>query len=125
MRRVFRLSVAVGLLLTGMTAIAASTLTPQQAAEAVGSHATVCGVVASAHYAMRSRGEPTFLNLGKPYPNQIFTALIWGSDRSKFKTPPESLEGADICVTGLVKSYRGTPEIILRSPSQVRKVHGH
>lgn len=120
MRTFLRLSVAVGLLLVGMTAIAASTLTPQQAAKAVGSHATVCGVVASAHYARTSRGEPTFLNLGQPYPNQIFTALVWGPDRSKFKMPPESFGGDDICVSGLIKSYRGIPEIIVRSPEQIR-----
>ena len=123
MRTILRFSVA-GMLLSMGAAAVASTLTPQQAARAIGSYATVCGVVASAHYAMSSRGEPTFLNLGKPYPNQIFTALIWGSDRSKFKTAPESFQGDDICVSGLVKSYRGMPEIIVRSPSQVRKLHG-
>ena len=42
--------------------------------------------VASAHYAERSKGQPTFINLDKPYPNAPFTVLIWGSDRGKFGT---------------------------------------
>jgi len=40
---------------------------------------TVCGEVASTHYAVRSRGNPTFINLDKAYPNQIFC----GSDLGK------------------------------------------
>lgn len=61
-------------------------LIPQQkitAADAknhMGEEATVCGYVASARFASSTRGQPTFLNLEKPYPNQIFTVLIWGVD---------------------------------------------
>ncbi len=46
----------------------AKTLTAKEAAEHVGEVATVCGKVASATYAARSRGRPTFLNLDEPYP---------------------------------------------------------
>ena len=122
MRRSCRLArVAAPFLALALAATAsAKTLTPEQASQAIGKHATVCGVVASAHFAMSSRGEPTFLNLGKAYPNEIFTALVWGADRSKFNKPPESLQGQTICVTGKVKEYRGTPEIIVRNPSQIR-----
>lgn len=35
------------------------------------------------------KGQPAFINLDKPYPNQIFAFLIWGSDRSKFEKPPK------------------------------------
>jgi hypothetical protein len=28
-----------------------------------------------------------FLNLDQPYPREVFTVLIWGSDRAKFGTP--------------------------------------
>lgn len=78
-----------GLLLAGLPAQEADTLTAGQASEHVGETAIVWGVVASAHYASRSRGRPTFLNLDKPYPNHVFTALMWGENRSKFKQPPE------------------------------------
>jgi hypothetical protein len=51
---------------------------PEDAGKFIGRQKTVCGAVASAHFATRSKGQPTFVNLDKPYPNQIFTVLIWG-----------------------------------------------
>jgi hypothetical protein len=93
---------------------------PIDAQKYIGKEKTVCGTVASANYAIRSRGRPTFLNLDQPYPNQIFTVVIWGSDRNNFKNPPETFfRGKTICVTGIIESYRGKPEIIVRSPDQI------
>lgn len=110
-----------GLLLAGLPGREADTLTAGQASEYVGETATVCGVVASAHYASRSRGRPTFLNLDKPYPNHVFTALIWGGNRSKFKQPPEhAYKGNNICVRGKISRYQGKSQIIVTDPSQVR-----
>jgi len=96
----------------------AASLTTDEAAHHVGETATVCGTVASADYASHSKGQPTFLNLDKAYPNQIFTAVIWGSDRSKFGTP-ETLSGKQVCVTGAIKMYRGRPEVVVHDPSQL------
>ena len=59
-------------------------ITASEAIHHVGETATVCGKVASTRYARRSTGKPTFLNLDKPYPDQILTAVIWGKDRNKF-----------------------------------------
>jgi DNA/RNA endonuclease YhcR with UshA esterase domain len=96
-------------------------ISPEEARNHIGKVKTVCGTVASANYATRSKGQPTFLNLDKPYPHQVFTVLIWGSDRSKFEKPPETLySGKEICVTGMIQSYRGRPEIIVKEPSQVK-----
>jgi hypothetical protein len=97
--------------------------TPISAAEAknhVGERATVCGEVASTHYAARRRGNPTFINLDQPYPNQIFTALIWGSDRPKFGDPEEMYRNKRICVTGKITDYKGLPEIVAYEPSQIK-----
>jgi DNA/RNA endonuclease YhcR with UshA esterase domain len=81
---------------------------------------TVCGTVASATYAIRTKGRPTFLNLDQPYPKQIFTVLIWGSDRNKFKNPPETFfKGKRICVTGTIEDYKGKPEIVVHGPDQI------
>jgi DNA/RNA endonuclease YhcR with UshA esterase domain len=90
------------------------------AAEHVGNTVTVCGNVASATYAVRSQGKPTFLNLDKAYPKHIFTAVIFDGYRFKFAYAPESLEGKDICVHGLVESYKGKPQIKVRSPDQIK-----
>jgi hypothetical protein len=102
------------------SAFAQETVSPEAAAKFIGQQKTVCGTVASAHYATRSKGQPTFLNLNKPYPQPIFTVLIWGSDRSKFEKPPETLSGKEICVSGVIQSYRGSPEIIVKDPSQIK-----
>jgi hypothetical protein len=112
---------AAALLLGASTARAAESLTPEQAAKHIGEPAKVCGVVASAKYATRTKGQPTFLNLGKAYPNQVFTALVWGSARGSFPYAPESLLGESICVEGMIVSYRSKPEIVVSRPSQIER----
>jgi len=62
----------------------------------------------------------TFLNLDKPYPNQIFTVVIWGSDRSKFGTPEVDYKGKRICVTGKITEFRNVPQIIADRPQQIQ-----
>jgi DNA/RNA endonuclease YhcR with UshA esterase domain len=59
------------------------------------------------------------LDLGKAYPHAIFTAVIYGDNRSKFGTPETLLRGKRICVTGQISDYRGKPEIVLTDPSQL------
>ncbi|MGO9314782.1 MAG: DNA-binding protein [Syntrophobacteraceae bacterium] len=110
-------------LLVGFVSIAYAqeTISPENAAKYISESKTVCGTVASAHYAAIVKKQPTSLHLNKPYPNQIFTVLIWGSDRGKFEKPPETLySGKEICVTGMSQSYQGRPEIIVKEPSQIK-----
>jgi len=87
-------------------------------------HARVCGKVASAKYAESSRRSPTFLNLDEPYPNQVFTAVIWGDARPKFKTAPELLKGHAVCVTGTITLYKGRAEMEVSDPTQIEEVQG-
>ena len=94
-------------------------LTAPEAKDHIGEKATVCGEVASTRYAASSRGRPTFLNLDKPYPNQIFTVVIWGEDRGKFGQPEGKYRDKRVCVTGKITSYRGVPEIIASEPGQI------
>jgi hypothetical protein len=95
-------------------------LTTRQAAQHIGEQAKVCGKVASAHYARDVEGRPTFLDLDKPYPNPIFTIVVWGDYRERFSSPPDTLRGL-LCVTGLVTSYRGEPQIVVINPSQITR----
>src|SRR5208283_1415784 len=90
-----------------------------EAKDHVGERATVCGKVASTRYASKSKGQPTFLNLDQPYPQKIFTVLIWGSDRSKFGEPESKYQDQNICVTGKITSFRGGPEIVASNPDQL------
>jgi len=117
------IAIALAAVLVAASCAASSTaekITASEAKNHVGKTATVCGRVASANYAVRSKGQPTFINLDEPYPRQIFTAVIWGSDRSKFGQPETELKDKRICVTGLIEQYRGTPEITLRDRSQLK-----
>jgi hypothetical protein len=81
--------------------------------------ATVCGLVVSTKYAKSSPRSPTFLDLDHPYPHQPFTIVIWGDDRAKFGTPETAYANKRVCVTGTIEEYRGMPEIVATSPSQI------
>ena len=106
-------------LLLSIAAHARQTIAPADAIKHIGEQATVCGRVANAKYAESSRGSPTFLNLDQPYPNHVFTAVIWGTSRTRFASPPEALAGSRICVSGTIDSYRGKAEIEVSDPLQI------
>jgi hypothetical protein len=95
-------------------------LTATEAKEHIGETAMVCGTVVSSRYASSTKGQPTFLNLDKPYPSQVFTVLIWGEYRAKFGTPEVDYKDKHICVTGKITEYKGAAEIVATSPEQVR-----
>ena len=97
----------------------AAPLSPEEAASHVGESATVCGLVASTRYAAQAAATPTFLDFAKPYPNQTFTAIIFGGDRAKFGAPELTLREKNVCVTGQIFLYQEKAEIILRDPTQL------
>ena len=120
-----RLAMAVWLffLITSLTVNAQS---PQinkwsaiEAREHIGERATVCGKVASTRYAATTRGKPTFLNIDKPYPNQVFTVVIWGENREKFGAPEEMYRDKHLCVTGTIAKYRNAPEVVVSEPQSI------
>lgn len=102
---------AVLALATCATIAGAQTIPASEAAKHIGERQTVCGNIAGEHTAASSHGAPTFVNLDKPYPHQIFTVLIWGDDKSSVGDFPAN---GQVCVTGTIKSFRGIPEIELR-----------
>ncbi|PYU22467.1 MAG: DNA-binding protein [Acidobacteria bacterium] len=111
---------AIGLLGASATILGqGKKFTTVEAKNHIGEQATVCGRVASGRYAASTRGKPTFLDLDKPYPSQLFTVLIWGENRAKFGTPEETYRDKNICVTGRIQSYQGKPEIIASDPAQL------
>lgn len=110
------LAVAVLMLPIALLPASAQSIKAADAKAHVGENATVCGIVASEHTASSSRGEPTFINLDSPYPDQIFTILVWGDDRKNVGELPRLK--SRVCATGLIKDYRGVPEIVVRSSGQ-------
>ena len=99
-----------------------SPLTTREAKAHIGKEAIVCGRVASARWAMNSNRRPTFLNLDAAYPKQLFTVVIFEEHRAKFSPPPEEqFKDKNVCVTGKIEEFRGTPEIVVTDPKQVRE----
>ncbi len=81
---------------------------------------TVCGKIVGTQYAKRIPGQPTLLHMGKPYPEQTFTIVIWERDKGSFSKLPEELyKDREVCVTGLIVEHNGKPQIVVKSPSQV------
>jgi hypothetical protein len=115
-----KLPILIIVILAVSVAQAQKPLTAAGAKDHVGEKATVCGDVVSTHYAARSRGNPTFLNLDKPYPDQVFTVVIWGNDRSKFGDPEQAYRSKHICVTGKISDYKGVPQIVAYEPAQIK-----
>lgn len=89
----------------------------------IGERTTVCGPVVDTHWASGSKGEPTFLNIGKPYPDpNRFTVVIWIDCRANFPQAPEKYySGKTICVSGLIIEYKGVTEIEVCHPSEIEE----
>lgn len=113
----FGLAFALLILVLAAAAFGAETvIRDSDAAGHVGERVTVKGFVASV---FTSRAGNTFLNFGKPYPNQTFAAVIFRGSAKQFGNPAQ-WEGRHVLVTGKVKLYKGKPEIILTSVNQLR-----
>lgn len=92
-----------------------------EASDYIGEYKSICGPVVDSHFASSSNGQPTFLNLGKAYPEpERFTVLIWGDDREHFPGAPEQIYlDKNICVYGLLIEYNNLPEVEVDDPSQI------
>ena len=79
---------------------------------------TVKGVVVRTY----NTGEICFLNFHQDW-RKHFQAVIFASDFNKFPSDPEDFYlHKKVYVTGLIKRYKGRPEIILRNKRQIKIV---
>ena len=77
------------------------------------------GIVVGGYYAENLIGQPTFLDFHKPHEG-YFEAIIWGEDRDKFPSNPETyFLNKKVKIKGLIETYKGLPQIILHAPSQI------
>ena len=97
-------------------------IAPEDAMAYLDQTGTVCGEVASSKYAVQSKGRPTYLNIGKPYPNHIFTAVIWDEYRTQFGIPEQRYKGKWICMTGKITAYQGVPQIEVKEIEYLSEV---
>ena len=96
-------------------------ITAAEASKHIGETLTVCDKVYGTKYLESSSSAPTFLNLGSAYPNSPFSVVIFGKDRPNFKEKPELYyDNKKVCVSGLIKEYKGKPEMILTVENEIR-----
>lgn len=97
------------------------TLSGDEAVQHIGETNTVCGMIASAKYAVGAPGNPTYLNFDRPFPHQSCSVVIAEPTRAKFKVAPElAFPGKSVCVTGIIAAdRRGRAQIWVSAPSQI------
>lgn len=85
-----------------------------------GQWVAVEGVVRQVTYRQDIRGTPTWINVGAIFPDKNrLTLVIWGDHRPAFKQVLGQLESKNICAEGTVEIYKGSPQIEMRSGSQL------
>lgn len=99
----------------GIVSLKADDISPSQAASHIGTDQTVSGIVTQ--ISSTPKGT-TFLNFDGKFPNQIFNAVIFPANLKKFPDI-KLIEGKKASVWGVIKEYKGKPEIILMSPAQI------
>jgi len=82
----------------------------------IGQEIVVQGTVADVY---ESESQTIFLNFGKFFPDNCFSAVIFKTNASKFTDPDNSYAGKTVRVSGTVQEYQGKPEIILNDPAQI------
>ena len=89
--------------------------TAVEAAKHVGETTRITGTVDGVHQSGKGN---IFLKMGGTYPNQAFTAFIPSASAAQFPNPRQ-YEGKTMSVSGKITLYKGKPEIIVNSPSQI------
>jgi hypothetical protein len=95
------------------------TYSAADAAKHVNEMATVRDVVINVH---QSKKGNIFLNVGGRYPNQLFTGFVPSTSASNVPYP-QQYEGKTVCISGKIVLYRGKPEIVVDSSSQLKIEH--
>lgn len=88
-----------------------------EASEHVGQTARVRGTLVNAH--MSANGT-VFLDFCRQYRSCPFSAVIFADDAKQFGDLSKFV-GKEIIVSGKISSYQSRPEIILRSPDQIKE----
>jgi DNA/RNA endonuclease YhcR with UshA esterase domain len=98
-------------------ALAQTVIPPEDCTKHIGGTVTVEGTVSEVHHAASWRA--TFIDMGGHYPNNPFAAVIFKDDADKFPNV-DTLTGKAIDITGRVKDYKGSCEIIVNDPAQLK-----
>lgn len=98
--------------LSAATSAGSGAISAEDAAAHDGNLATVEGVARQVHVARQA----TFIDIDGIYPDQPFTAVVFDAARVG---DVSNLEGRSVDITGTIRMYKGRPEIIVSSRSQI------
>ncbi|MEI9912248.1 MAG: hypothetical protein WDO71_22900 [Bacteroidota bacterium] len=70
--------------ITGIASFSQAVIKLEDVSKYIGDSVTVCGKVAGIRFMEQSKNQPTLINLGAAYPNQLLTVVIWGDLRKEF-----------------------------------------
>lgn len=103
-----------------MAVMAQKSIKLEDVGQHVGDSVILTGKVFGGRYFANSEGAPTLLNIGAAYPNQLLTVVIRGAARKELAGAPEKdLLNKEIRVSGKVELYKGKPQVVVYSASQV------
>ncbi|MFT7252244.1 MAG: hypothetical protein ACI9FW_002003 [Flavobacterium sp.] len=84
-----------------------------------GKKITVCAKVQGIFVSNKTK-KTTFINFGSPYPKEKFIVVIFEKDLINFSYDVTThLKNKTVCITGIVKMYKGKPEIIATKEEQI------
>ncbi|MFC4230730.1 hypothetical protein ACFOW1_02435 [Parasediminibacterium paludis] len=110
----------VAILLFSTILSAQTKITPDEAAKHIGDSVTVCGKIFGGRYFDRSDNKITLLNMGAAYPQSPLTILIEADSRKNFSNKPEEFYvEKEVCITGVIKEFKGKPEIIVAKEAEI------
>ncbi len=115
------LILAIFLVIASSTSVSAQTkITPDEAAKHIGDSVTVCGKIFGGKYFDRGENKITLLNMGAAYPQSPLTIVIEADSRKNFNNKPEEFYAEkEVCITGIVKEFKGKPQIIITKETEI------
>jgi DNA/RNA endonuclease YhcR with UshA esterase domain len=86
----------------------------------VGDSITVKGKIYGIKYFENAKNQPTLINVGAAYPNQLLTIVIYGDVRKKltYDLSEKKYSQGMAVVTGKVELYKDKPQIVVTDLSQ-------
>lgn len=112
--------IVIALLLTAIATqlYAQKEIKPEEIKDHVGDSVMVQGKISGVRFF--ESNSRTLINVGAPYPNQVFTIVILPDVRSKLHVLPTSSDvGNIVWVAGRIELYKGKPQIVIKDVQQI------
>jgi hypothetical protein len=115
-----KILVAIAFIVGMHISVKAQNIKPDEAANHIGETVTVCGKIFGGKFFDRGESKITLLNMGAAFPKSPLTIVISGEDRKNFKSAPEEFYSEkNVCVKGVVKEYKGKPQIFIKTEEDI------